>query len=68
MGNVLSSGYLVMCCVWHLRKRIPDDTLTVILSSSDELGSSGVHPVLSESPENLGLQILFLKEFYIYYL
>lgn len=44
------------------RKRIPDDTLRVILSSSDELGSSGVRPVLSESPENLGLQILFFKE------
>ena len=40
---------------------MPDDTLRVILSSSDELGSSGVGHVLSESLENLGLQILFLK-------
>ena len=47
---------------------MPDDTLRVTLSSSDELGSSGVGPVLSESFENLGLQILFLKNFYIYYL
>lgn len=41
---------------------MPDDTLRVTVSSPDELGSSGVRPVLSESPENLGLQILFLKE------
>ena len=40
-------------------ERMPDDTLRVTVSSPDELGSSGVRPVLSESPENLGLQILF---------
>lgn len=47
---------------------MPDDTLRVTVSSPDELGSSGMRPVLSESPEKLGLQILFLKKFYIYYL
>ena len=60
----------VPCNVLFLapRERMPEDTLRVILSSSDELGSSGVGHVLSESLENLGLQILFLKNFYIYYL